>query len=273
MQFPRPPHWLVYIGLLAVILFAASWRQQANAPEAPPPVPGAANMPIDPASPFAHGPVVQAPAGSETASGTAFSVGDGGVWLTARHVLDGCHQPAIVVAEGRGVAAHLLVTRGDVAVLTTDGGAPALTFALAHAPTRGQLAFHLGYPQGRPGEAASRLLGQQTNRMRGRGAAAQTMLAWVEVGRTDGLNGDLSGLSGAPVLDNMGQVVGVTLAEAPRRGRIYTTTPQALRDALDAAGLKPAAGPVQPVTTDNYGRVADSLRRDLRVAQVVCLAV
>ena len=28
----------------------------------------------------------------------------------------------------------------------------------------------------------------------------------------------------------------------------------------------------EPVTTENYGRVADDLRRDLRVAQVVCLS-
>jgi hypothetical protein len=27
----------------------------------------------------------------------------------------------------------------------------------------------------------------------------------------------------------------------------------------------------EPITTDNYGRVADTLRRDLRVAQVICL--
>jgi hypothetical protein len=28
----------------------------------------------------------------------------------------------------------------------------------------------------------------------------------------------------------------------------------------------------QAITTDNYGRAADGLRRDLRVAQVVCLS-
>ena len=29
----------------------------------------------------------------------------------------------------------------------------------------------------------------------------------------------------------------------------------------------------QPITVDTYGQVSKSLRRDLRVAQVVCLAV
>jgi serine protease Do len=67
-------------------------------------------------------------------------------------------------------------------------------------------------------------------------------------------------------------VIGVTVAEAPRRGRIYTTAPETVTAALAASGRRPAdfaAG--EPITTDNYGRVADSLRRDLRVAQVVCL--
>jgi hypothetical protein len=117
-------------------------------------------------------------------------------------------------------------------------------------------------------------LGPQTVRSRLRGEPPQALLAWAEVGRTDGLKGTLAGLSGAPAMDGEGRVIGVTLAEAPRRGRIYTTTPGAVRQALAAARVKPAtvaAGP--PITSDNYGRAADSLRRDVRVAQVVCLAV
>ena len=88
----------------------------------------------------------------------------------------------------------------------------------------------------------------------------------------DSVHGSLAGLSGAPALDSSGRVIGVTIAEAPRRGRIYTTDPSAIREALAAAKQTPptdAAG--EPITTDNYGRVADSLRRELRVAQVVCL--
>ena len=93
-----------------------------------------------------------------------------------------------------------------------------------------------------------------------------------ETGRTDGLNGSLSGLSGAPAVDDMGRVVGVTIAESPRRGRIYTTAPETGRGLLTSTRHQPAgAAPGEPVTTDNYGRVGDNLRRDLRVAQVVCL--
>ena len=68
-------------------------------------------------------------------------------------------------------------------------------------------------------------------------------------------------------------MVGVTIAQAPRRGRIYTTTPAAVRAAIVAAGAHAAPDPAgRIITTDNYGRVADDLRRSLSVAQVVCVA-
>jgi serine protease Do len=136
----------------------------------------------------------------------------------------------------------------------------------------GQRAFHPGFPQGRPGEVTTRLLGRETFKVRGRGARDEPVLAWAEIARTDGLRGTLSGLSGAPALDRFGNVVGVTIAEAPRRGRVYTTSPDTFLPAV--RGIQRADEPAlgEPVTPDNYGRVADALRRDLRVAQVVCLS-
>jgi hypothetical protein len=68
-------------------------------------------------------------------------------------------------------------------------------------------------------------------------------------------------------------VIGVTVAEAPRRGRIYTTTPDTVQSALRSSRRRPATYAVgEPINVENYGRVADGLRRDLRVAQVVCLS-
>ena len=137
---------------------------------------------------------------------------------------------------------------------------------------KGQIAFHPGYPRGQAGEAASRYLGAYWLPSPHRGSPAQPVQAWAEVGKTDGLKGSLAGLSGAPVLDAKGQVVGVTLAESPRRGRIYSAPRRAIRAALIAAGQKPAVfAQGQPITTDNYGRAADAMRRNLSVAEVVCL--
>jgi S1-C subfamily serine protease len=210
---------------------------------------------------------------AEPDAGTAFSVADSGVWVTARHVVDGCTEAAIVIGDGRGVEAKVEVDdTGEAAVLRTDGGAPALPLDLAAPLRRGEEAFHPGFPQGRPGEATSRLLGRENLVIHGRGARVEPVLVWAEAGRTEGLDGTLGGISGAPALDAAGRVVGVTIAEAPRRGRIYTTAPETVLKALQAAGVGLSAGtPVGRITPETYGRVADDLRRTLRVAQVVCL--
>lgn len=274
MQFPRLPDWLVYSAVVAALVVVSIGRQEkANAPAPPPPVPGEEGVPLGPSSPFDPAVVVEVPDQTESGSGTAFSVADTGVWLTARHVVDGCRQAALVVAEGRGVAAKVLVDpHGDAAILRTDGGAPAMPLGIDRPLHKGDRAFHPGFPEGSPGEATSRLLGRENLIVRGRGARTEPVLVWAETGRTDSVHGSLAGLSGAPALDSSGRVIGVTIAESPRRGRIYTTDPSAVRDALAAAHASAstdAAG--EPITVDNYGRVADSLRRDLRVAQVVCL--
>ncbi|HYG25718.1 MAG TPA: serine protease, partial [Caulobacteraceae bacterium] len=128
MQFPRLPDWLIYSAVVAALVVAAVGRQeQADAPAPPPPAPGMEGVPLGPASPFDPAVVVEVPGRAEPGAGTAFSVADSGVWLTARHVVDGCARTALVVAEGRGVAVRATIDpRSDAAVLISDGGAPAL---------------------------------------------------------------------------------------------------------------------------------------------------
>jgi S1-C subfamily serine protease len=275
VHFPKLPDWLIYGAVVAALVVVAVGRQErSDAPPPPPPVPGGEGLPLGPALPFDPSIVVQVPEQGQPGSGTAFSVDDGGSWLTARHVVDGCKQAAIVVADGRGVAARITLDPvGDAAILTTEGGAPAVPVrALAEPPRRGERAYHPGFPQGHPGEVTSRLLGRENLVVRGRGARTESVLVWAEVGRTDDLKGTLSGLSGAPALDSAGRVIGVTVAESPRRGRIYTTAPETIRTLLDHDRRRPGGLALgEQITTQNYGRVADGLRRDLRVAQVVCL--
>ncbi|RAK59476.1 serine protease [Phenylobacterium hankyongense] len=274
MHFPRLPDWLIYAAVVvALLIVAIGRRERSDAPPAPPPATEAEGAALGPASPFDPAVVVDVPDKTGPAEGTAFSVASSGVWVTARHVVDGCKQAAIVVGDGRGVEARVQIDpRGEAAILTTEGGGPALPLDLATGLRRGQRAFHPGFPQGKPGEATSRLIGRENLVVRGRGARTEPVLVWAETGRTDGLKGTLGGLSGAPALDARGRVVGVTIAEAPRRGRIYTTVPDTLSGLLAVGGRRlPAAAPGGAITPDNYGRVADGLRRDLRVAQVVCL--
>jgi len=270
----RIPDWLVYLGLvLGLLWLALNQQENADAPPAPPQPEDEVGALLGPATPF--DPTIVVDAGDtplQPATGTAFAISENGDWMTARHVVDGCHRAAVVVAGNQAVEARIRFSpTTDVALLTTEGGPVALPIADGRLRV-GQRAFHPGFPQGRPGEATSRLIGRETLRVRGRGQRDEPVLAWAETGRTSGLEGSLSGLSGAPALDSKGRVVGVTIAEAPRRGRIYTSAPESVRSAVGQSRRgRGETGLGEPITIDNYGRVGDGLRRDLRVAQVVCL--
>jgi S1-C subfamily serine protease len=278
MAFPRLPDWVVYGAVVAtMVVVSTSRREHADAPPAPPPPGPEEGALVGPSTPFDPTVVVDAPADpAQPVSGTAFAVAGDGRWLTARHVVEGCRQAAILLGGGRAVEVKIgFAPKTDVAVLTSLGGPPALPIRPERASLRiGQRAYHPGFPQGQAGEVTSRLLGREILRVKGRGAHAEPVLAWAETGRTDQMNGSLSGLSGAPALDAQGRVVGVTLAESPRRGRIYTTAPESVAAAVAPGAPRSEAGepaPSEPITPENYGRMADALRRDLRVAQVVCL--
>jgi S1-C subfamily serine protease len=273
MALRRAPDWIVYgAAVIGLVTLAVAKQERADAPAAPPPIKDAAGLGLESGMrASAVRPI--APPARERIAGTAFSVSDAGVWITARHVVGGCRRAAILVSARRGVEAKVRADpSSDIAVLVTEGGAPPMPLAEGAALKSGQRAYHPGFPRSRPGEVASRLLGPYQIRRAGRGAAPQPVLAWAEVGRTDGLRGSLAGLSGAPVLDDAGRVIGVTLAESPRRGRLYSAPPAAIQTAL-ADARQSAAGFAEGnrISRGNYGRVADALRRDLRVAPVACL--
>lgn len=273
MVFPRFLDWLLYpASVLALLAAALNHHGHANAPPPPPPLPTSEGAVLSQASPIDPAVVVKVRKRRGDSAGTAFSVNDSGVWLTARHVVEHCARAAIMVNDTEGVEAKVrLAPRGEAAVLITADGSPALPLATGQL-RRGELGFEAGYPRGRPGEVAGRLLGRGVLYLRGRGRRNVPVLIWAEVGRTEGLRGALRGMSGAPALDSRGRVVGVAVAELPRRGRLYTTTPEAIVTALVAAKAHRLRGVGMPITTDNYGLAADDLRRSLRIAPVVCVA-
>ena len=103
-------------------------------------------------------------------------------------------------------------------------------------------------------------------KVRGRYTNDEAVLAWSELGRSRDLTGSLGGLSGAPVLDKDGEIIGVVSAESPRRGRVYTVAPRYLRGII----TEPGTG-TEPLSLETYSVGADRLRRDRRVSQVICL--
>jgi hypothetical protein len=275
----RPPDWLIYLGAVALLLGAVTLSQIYGGPPPPetagPTAGGAsrgASRALPPPSPFDPSIIVDAPAAAPGA-GTAFSVSPGGIWLTARHVVEGCARTAIVVGRGQGVAAEVRIDpAAETAVLITQGGAPALPMAPRQSLRRGMLAFHPGFPGGRPGEVASRLVRREILVVRGRRVRREPVLAWARADGGSPAGPSLAGLSGGPALDSQGRVVGVTIAQSRRRGRVYTTTPGALRAALARAHVELATGARgRPMDDTSFHRISGDLRRRLSVAPVVCL--
>ncbi|HEX4097218.1 MAG TPA: serine protease, partial [Caulobacteraceae bacterium] len=170
----RSSDLLLYGGVvLLLVVLALSQQERADAPAAPPPVAG--DNVLSSATSLAANQIRRLPQrGWEQASGTAFSVSDAGVWITARHVVDGCRRAGVLVSPGRGVLAKVSSDRSsDVAVLTTQGGAPPLPIAPLYPLQSGQIGFHPGYPRGQAGEAASRFLGRYRLPSPSRGAPSE----------------------------------------------------------------------------------------------------
>ena len=264
------PDWAVYGAIVgALLLVSLTGRERADAPETPPPLNVAEDVLIGPPTRFDHtitiDPVV-GPGAPKTA--TAFAVSAAGRWITASRPLARCAKAAILLGAGQALEAKVAARSGETALLVTRGAGTALPLAPPRSVEAGERGFAVGWVDGGPGEIALELIGRATLAGEGHGRTREPVLTWALVGRTRGLSGVLAGLDGGPVLDSEGRVVGVLLKQERRRGRFYTTTPESLAALPPRAQTEPAPG--QPVTPANYGRAGDSLRRDLRVAQVRC---
>ncbi|MCU0984699.1 MAG: serine protease [Acetobacteraceae bacterium] len=279
---------LAFLMMLVMALWAFIGEDREGAPaprippmaEAPPPAPppmqapppeaGAALPPPSPRDPVFE---VQGGGGGGTSTGSAFSIDPSGLWLTARHVVQGCGRIGVRGRRGWARATVAWAHPGaDVALIRTEGGtAP---FALtADAPTRGMDGFGMGFPQGRPGAVQGRLLGRAQMQARGLFKGRAPTLEWAEVRRAPGFRGSLGGISGGPLLDQQGNVLGVMVAEEPRRGRFSTAAPETLLALAGADRPARIAGPgtqALAVSGDRFGAVADQLRGRLSIAQVLC---
>ncbi len=213
-------------------------------------------------------------------SGTAFSIDDDGFWLTARHVARDCDRLFLIVdhkrRKGIRVRDVFLHPNADVALLRTNSAPPALR--LSDTPlTYGELGFGLGYPKGDPGDIAGRLMGRASLKIIGRREAKSPLLVWSEEIRRPERDGSLGGLSGGPMLDVNGDIVGVVVAEARRRGRVMTadllSVAELIDDAISAPDFKTAFDlevrrGIGESDFDTHGK---HLRKNLTIAKAVCL--
>ena len=218
-------------------------------------------------------------------TGTAFAIASNRHWLTAKHVVDHC---AKIVVEG-GPSARDRKLRvvevkthpeADVALLVTaEAGPVAASLRIVRRDERAREAFHVGFPQGRPGSAHSAFLGhtglRRVSLTKKLSRHTQVLSVWAEETRLPDLVGSLGGMSGGVVLDRTGAVIGITSAENRRRGRILTSLPPEIwatigdvREDFAAPNRRP---PLDGLDAERYGLHARDLIRGAQVARVVCL--
>ncbi len=274
---------IVVIALLVGALTSGSYREgtgreSPSEPEdrvsvrRPTPVEPAPGRPLPP--PSSGDPVIRIELGRKTnSSGTAFAVGPD-IWMTARHVADGCAKIGIVTGPRRAVRGREVIVHenADLALFR----APVRTAAVAVSGDDlrvGQAGYHFGYPRGQPGAVRSSLLGRGTMRESGRYSTREPVLAWAEVERVPDTDEPLSGISGGPVFDSAGRLVGVHVAGSVRRGRSFTTAPRSMRELWARAGVQPPTrgGPVPALHPDDFATVGEQLRKDLVVAKAICV--
>lgn len=263
MRF-RIPDWSIYL-LIVFLFYINAARSNPNLEGSVPPPDLGPMMPSE--SPRDTTVLVEMEAPS-SGIGTAFAVDNSGTWLTARHVIDSCDKVGLNLGSGKVIRASASVSPDtDIGILKTKWKRTPLPSDLSNDRRIGEHGYFFGFPQGKPGEAVASLLGRHRLMVRGRYRTEEAILAWTEIGRTRGLSGSLGGMSGGPVMDGDGEVIGIVAAESPRRGRIYSVAPNSLKNVLPAF-IKNGA---TPISDDSYGLQADRLRRDRRIAQVICV--
>jgi len=257
------PDWLFYLVIVFLIYANSNRASEKITPPSAPPVLG----PLLPNESPRDERVIVTVDKPRSGIGTAFAIDNKGRWITARHVVDSCDKVGLNIGGRKVLRTTAKVSRDtDTAVLISDWKRKPLANDLYTERQIGERGFFFGFPQGRPGEVVGSLLARNRMMVRGRYKSDEAVLAWSEVSRTKGLFGSLGGLSGAPVMDTDGEVIGVVSAESPRRGRIYTVTPENLQTLITTHDGNPKA-----LTLETYGLQADKLRRDRRIAQVVCM--
>ncbi|MEQ8320794.1 MAG: serine protease [Rhodospirillales bacterium] len=264
--------WALYLLVFCVVvgtLFAN--EHNADAPEPPPTMLESDGPTLPPPSILDEQILVQVTAPKD-GIGTAFAINNNGDWITARHVVDGCNSVGLLVAPDQYVPVGRVTVdpNHDLALLSTGRSPNAVKLALGTPLRVGDEGYHVGYPQGRPGEVATKLLSRSKLITRGRRDGAEPILAWAEIGRTQGLTGTLGGISGGPVFDKNGGVRGVIVAESPRRGRIYTAAPSSVEAFLTSLDVSTVDGPSEAFTQETYGPQSDNARRRLQVVKVAC---
>ena len=180
----------------------------------------------------------------KTYVGTAFATHAGAVWATARHVVEGCRR--IELRHG-----------GSVTPVTGIVHDRAADLSLVYAPTGGALTAHadtplpldapgldgfgMGFPGGTPASVHLSYLGRVAAQSHDGTAGSRWSPGGLWQIEHSGLfdQPELGGISGGPLLDRDGALIGILVGGQPRRARAISLDPANLAALLHATGDTP----------------------------------
>ncbi len=249
-------HWIVVLGALGAL--AAVTRFDL----------------LPPLAEYRFEPEVGAP---QSATGSAFSIG-GGVWITARHVVDRCDS--VWLAGIGDQVPHRVTTityhsHADASLLVADIVRPGLPVARRDTRfERGIEAVHVGFPAAEPAFVPTLYTGAQSITRPEYGPGAARNHFWA-VAEPEPGGRDYGGLSGGPVLAPNGAVIGVVVGSVSRLNRIIAHDAGVIWDLLDRQGaIDPLRTPHPPsnqaLSDPGSAILADTALQRRQVVLVYC---
>ena len=214
--------------------------------------------------------------------GSALAVYPNGVWLTAKHVVEGCKNLVVQAGLKSGKPANLVPEKiifhpnADLAIIITPHtDYKRQEFHLSESDHRVRDAFHIGFPKGKPGAVHSRFLGRMKVRRGRKRSSRENVSVWAEITRIPNISGSLGGISGGAVVDATGALIGVNSAGSVRRGRILTSRPTSLKHVIQFSGhkilkAKEHRPTILELTNNDYPSYAKAAIQDRRVVRVLC---
>jgi len=297
MRFLRWLRSFSFLGLLLLVLvyafvdggeeptdFPAMRRTAPEALRAPPP----REPVLRPLPPDASGPRMMIESDRPTGNtvGTAFAVDARGLWLTARHVTEGCREVLLGDRAQRWTPAQVLFAdrTSDLALVRSRGAPGALPLGPAQPGGGtedglfiGQSGYAVGYPKQVPSAVRGTLAGRSVVGARGGFVGETPTTVWIERERVPSGDGPLGGISGGPLFDAEGRIIGVMIAATTRRGRFFAAAPETIRASLGALPSRDRPRPPRDpaVTFDRdparFAPAADWLLDSRLVTRVACL--
>ena len=206
-----------------------------------------------------------------SAIGTAWALAGSESWLSARHVTDGCRRLGFL-GGGRlpAAAGHPQSDISAIPIGRRHGGG----LELSRDPlTQDEPVYLVGFPSGEPAAVFGSVTATGILDHRSLGHR-ETVVVVAQRKRVPPGSAELGGISGGPVLDADGNVVGTVIGGSARRARSIISIERNVAWLAATAGGASAASldsrPDQPLTPGNFARATRPLLADGPIRIVRC---